>query len=376
MCIRDRSTQSTGNGSPISMELREYAARYAGHAKVSRMIHLANNFEELRTEAAQLAASALLEGCDVARYERLCNDQRFGLVPDTEWLERTRKQSDVLQGKMEARLADAKASNVPQKIMEGLVALGDFWFERGVFDGAENKGARACYMQARDYSTTSCQSQEWCVKLTRSYTMMAEDDPRHFQRALNFASQAKTRAREAGSVDMEEEFHVVQVLFHLHNLKTPGSKSGVKRQQSAQKILGYVGHGLVELNFNKFTKLEHPVICVQDVALLGGLSALMSFSRKDLKTLVMENQNFQRFLGRAPKVQAVVGHFFNRRYVELFKLLQELSTTWIAYDMYIAPHSQTFYDGIRGWMRWRTSLSAKCRVEAWKAASIHTIRYT
>jgi COP9 signalosome complex subunit 1 len=54
------------------------------------------------------------------------------------------------------------------------------------------------------------------------------------------------------------------------------------------------------------------VIAQQDVAVYGGLCALASFDRAELKSKVIDNINFRNFLELMPEVRELIHDFYAR----------------------------------------------------------------
>ena len=87
---------------------------------------------------------------------------------------------------------------------QALIELGDYWLNRGSIDSNDSRSARMCYTQvqkdvsvvrvtfslkAKDYHPDASQYSQWCLKISRTYLLLGDEDPRHFQRAMNFSAQ-------------------------------------------------------------------------------------------------------------------------------------------------------------------------------------------
>jgi len=84
----------------------------------------------------------------------------------------------------------------------------------------------------------------------------------------------------------------------------------------------------------------------QDVALYGGLCALASFDRAELKAKVIESPTFRTFLELYPQVREAVNDFYHSRYsaclANLHKLRPDLSL-----DLHLHDHASQLYEDIR-----------------------------
>jgi COP9 signalosome complex subunit 1 len=74
-----------------------------------------------------------------------------------------------------------------------------------------------------------------------------------------------------------------------------------------------------------FLKIPHfQVVSPNDVAVYGGLCALASLTRKELKTKVFENSEFRQFLELEPQVRTLLELFYASKYGACLSLLQKM----------------------------------------------------
>ena len=66
------------------------------------------------------------------------------------------------------------------------------------------------------------------------------------------------------------------------------------------------------------------VIAPEDVALYGGLCALATFEREDMKRSVLDNPRFRNFLELYPAVRELLQDFYNSRYGSCLSYLSAL----------------------------------------------------
>eukprot|EP00270_Netrium_digitus_P022112 TRINITY_DN977_c0_g1_i2.p1 TRINITY_DN977_c0_g1~~TRINITY_DN977_c0_g1_i2.p1 ORF type:complete len:370 (-),score=100.16 TRINITY_DN977_c0_g1_i2:57-1166(-) len=88
------------------------------------------------------------------------------------------------------------------------------------------------------------------------------------------------------------------------------------------------------------------VIAPQDVATYGGLCALASFDRNELKSKVIQNSNFKYFLELVPEVRELIHDFHASRYASCLNYLQKLKPS-LMWDIHLHDHVNTLYDQIR-----------------------------
>lgn len=339
--------------SSAGFDVQQYAARYHGHTQLARLTRIAERFSEHADQALTVAVSGLKQAVNTLGYATLLEHPRFkprlqalGFDASDSWAVDTERQSDVLQGKLEAALAAAKASNQAPKIWEAAVALGDFWFERGLFEGSENKGARACYMQAKDHYPSAKHFLDWCLRMTRTFLVMAVSEFRLYQRAINFTGQARARVQQEGG-ECPVELELTEGLFHLSCFLRDSGNAKAKPKPPDPKALVYAANAFLRIKFSKYDPAGDPVLCHQDIALYTTLCALVVFSRAEIKTKLLEDPSFSKFLKTAPLPKRLLQCYCTGRYGELIQGLLELELTWLRFDLLLAEHTAGLCAAIR-----------------------------
>ena len=88
------------------------------------------------------------------------------------------------------------------------------------------------------------------------------------------------------------------------------------------------------------------VIAPQDVATYGGLCALASFDRAELKSKVIDNINFRNFLELVPEIRELIHDFYTSHYASCLEYLGNLKANLLL-DIHLHDHVETLYDQIR-----------------------------
>jgi COP9 signalosome complex subunit 1 len=65
------------------------------------------------------------------------------------------------------------------------------------------------------------------------------------------------------------------------------------------------------------------VLCPADVAVYGGLCALASFNRQELKSKVLDNTEFRQFLEIEPQMREVIHFFYHSHYHACLSALEK-----------------------------------------------------
>lgn len=151
-----------------AFDLEAYAAKYSGHARISRLLFAADQSagKPLELEALKLAADALKRTDDTQRYaeviERIGGRAGPQYALDSEWIERTERASEQKQDRLESELGVYKSNLIKESIRMGHNQLGDFFYSRGDLQSAFKH-----YMRTRDYCTTGRHIIHMCLQVVR-----------------------------------------------------------------------------------------------------------------------------------------------------------------------------------------------------------------
>jgi COP9 signalosome complex subunit 1 len=130
--------------------------------------------------------------------------------------------------------------------------------------------------------------------------------------------------------------------------KPPSAKARMKvcsalaalDQQKYRKVAMF----LSEIDFTLALQLND-IASLNDIALYGGLCALATFDRSDLKKL-LDNSHFRQFLELEPHVREIMISFYESRYKTCLNLL-ETHKNDLLLDLYLHSHVEQLYTNIR-----------------------------
>jgi len=88
------------------------------------------------------------------------------------------------------------------------------------------------------------------------------------------------------------------------------------------------------------------IIAPQDIAVYGGLCALATFERGDLKTKVLDSTEFKNFLELVPEVRELIKDFYASRYASCLNSLDKLKNE-LGLDIHLYDHVEKLYEKIR-----------------------------
>lgn len=112
-----------------------------------------------------------------------------------------------------------------------------------------------------------------------------------------------------------------------------------------QNRYGSVAHALTEVSFESVPYFSD-VMSPNDVAIYGGLCALVSFDRPQLQALVLNNSNFKNFLALEPSLNEMIEAFYKSKYSLCFELLDKYRQS-LKLDMYLDSHAETLIQLVR-----------------------------
>jgi COP9 signalosome complex subunit 1 len=106
-----------------------------------------------------------------------------------------------------------------------------------------------------------------------------------------------------------------------------------------------VANALTEVSFDSASYFND-VMSANDVAIYGGLCALISLDRRQLLTQVLNNTNFKNFLALEPSLNEMIDAFYRSKYALCFQLLEKYKQT-LKLDMYLDCHLESLFQLVR-----------------------------
>ncbi|CAM6052231.1 unnamed protein product [Sphagnum compactum] len=305
------------------IDVESYASLYTGHTKVARLHFIADycNVRSVELEALRMAFEEIKKGENTGLFKECVEKINGRLGPshtlDQEWIDMVERRAAQRQEKLETELNGYKTNLIKESIRMGYNDLGDFHYGRG-----DLQHAFKCYVRTRDYCTTSKHIISMCLNV-----ILVSIELGHFVHVSNYVSKADQ------TPDVQDPV-VVAKLKCAAGLAYLESK---KYKLAARKF--------VDTNFelgNNYTD----VIAQQDVAVYGGLCALASFDRAEMKSKVIDNINFRNFLELMPEVRELIHDFYASRYASCLGYLQKLKPNLLL-DIHLYDHVETLYEQIR-----------------------------
>jgi len=179
-----------------------------------------------------------------------------------------------------------------------------------------------CYVRTRDYCTTAKHIIQMCLNVIRVSIEMG-----NYTHVVNYVSKAEQTPDLTDKIVISK----LKVCAGLANIENR------KYKVAARKFI----ETIIDLS-NNFTE----VIAPQDIAIYGGLCALATFDRSELKKKVIDNANFRSFLELTPEIRELINDFYSSNYASCLKTLNKLKPN-LQLDIHLHEHVESLYQKIR-----------------------------
>ncbi|OBZ90701.1 COP9 signalosome complex subunit 1 [Choanephora cucurbitarum] len=232
---------------------------------------------------------------------------------DQQWLTETRKKSLTVFEQLEAQVKAAKQNFSKEDIRVSQSQLGDYYYKKG-----DLPAATKAYVRTRDHCTTSQHIIEMCFNTIQVYL----DDQ-------NFSHVVQTYITRAESTpNIPDKTNTISKLRCCQAVSLLGASDATSTYRA-------VAEALMEVSFESANSI-HTIMSPNDVAIYGGLCALVSYDRRQLSQ-VLNNSNFKNFLVLEPSLHELLEAFYQSKYAVCFELLSKYQQS-LRLDVYLASH--------------------------------------
>lgn len=304
------------------LDIEAYAALYGGRTKITRLLFISDNCDNtaMQLEALRMAYDEIKKGEDTLLFREVVQkiDGRLGpnYGPDFAWADAVDRRAEHKKDKLENELNAYRTNLIKESIRMGYNDFGDFYYAHGALAEAFKN-----YIRTRDYCTTSKHIVHMCLN-----AILVSIEMGQFTHVTSYVSKAEQ------SQDLDPvtgaKLRCAAGLAHLESKKY---KLAARKFLETGPELG-----------NNYTE----VIAAQDVATYGGLCALASFDRTELKSKVIDNINFRNFLELVPEIRELIQDFYTSHYASCLEYLGNLKANLLL-DIHLRDHVETLYDQIR-----------------------------
>ncbi|KAI9591943.1 26S proteasome subunit RPN7-domain-containing protein [Syncephalis fuscata] len=314
---------------PQHLILENYAENYQGAVKIERLVFIAEHCPSLQTDAYRLALAEIKTNTlNTKRYRLLVPKLNAALEAhgqplvevDTQWIEQTESKVKRRFDELQADLKSYQSNLIKDSIRIGLHELADHQCSYGDLANALKN-----YLRAREYCSTAAQAVDNCLAVIR------------ISHEINNMSHAASQITKAQSTPNAQNNAETMA-------KLQASLAITKLEANKYRLVAQI---MTDINFSALANAHYEnVIAANDVALYGGLCALASFDRQELKTKVLDNPNFRQYLELEPQVHELVLALYYAKYDKCMKLLDQWRNDFLL-DMYLHGHVNNLYLQIR-----------------------------
>ncbi|XP_071741934.1 COP9 signalosome complex subunit 1-like [Rutidosis leptorrhynchoides] len=334
------------------LNVEAYAGLYSGRTKIQRLLFINENChdESMQLDSLKLAYDELKNGQDMRLFKSVVGMINGRLGPDygldVNWIDQVNRESNQRRKELEdvfiVKRYDPCTENFRKLVTlydelkkifmlqsrmrkEELISrhktLGDFHYARGSLDDAfEN------YKEAERRGNNPTERLDLCQKAI----LVSIDRCSPMINILTYVSRVKYMIEYMKLDDMiitKAKLKCATGLAHLMNSQY---------KMAAKKFVKTPEFG------DKYSE----VIAAHDVATYGGLCALASFDREELKTKVIENKIFGKFLELAPEMRELINDFYTSRFSSCLEHLEEIKPNLLL-DIHIHAHVDELFEQIR-----------------------------
>ncbi|KAI8834300.1 26S proteasome subunit RPN7-domain-containing protein [Chytridium lagenaria] len=304
--------------SDVNIDIEGYVSGYSGFQRSCDLNSL-RKCAHLQIDALKLALEETKKSTlSTAKYNHIYQTLHALLSSlgspqvdaDLDWLDTTSRHVRTQLEKLEVELKDYKNNLIKESIRMGHQDLGDLYYQAGDFQNSLKS-----YSRTRDYCTTSKHMVDMCMNAIKvSFCMM------------NTAHVHSYAAKAEGTIDSPEKPLLVGKLrcyLALANL------DAAKYRVAARALL--------EIPFELSSSLPD-VLTPSDIAIYGGLCALASFDRDELKR--------KAFVETEPRIREVLSSFHNSNYNTCLKVLKSMKSELLL-DLFLHSHVDALLESIR-----------------------------
>ncbi|ORX58618.1 PCI-domain-containing protein [Piromyces finnis] len=303
-----------------SFDLENYAANYKGRNRINRLIFIANSCNQLSVQALKLLLKYIKEDTyDInnylkyqEKYQNITNDPTI----DIEWTEKVKKLINEEQKKIDSSVTPTNDIDLKRENIRLLNKMqGDLCYKCGNI-----KDAQKYYNKNKDFSNTSQHLIETYVDLIKTYFDQLDE-----MNVKTYITKIESKTSETKkNTDLK---NIMKCYTGLCNVRQ-------KNYKSAARIFTEID---IELN-----DINPEIIAPNDIAIYGGLCALVAFTRSELKNKVIENTKFKTFLELEPQILDLIKAFYNSKYITMLEILDSIKSSLLL-DIHLKAHVEDLY---------------------------------
>lgn len=272
------------------------------------------------------------------------------------WSSQMHLENQNEKKRLDEGLTSSKASSLKESIRLAHNDLGDYYYNIGNL-----KEAFTCYQKSREYGTSVKHTLALCMNSIRVALEL-----NNMSQVLLYANKGLAILKNVDQMNASEnEKKMTQKPSIIQQAGSGIEGLGVggesKEEQNLTCAKFTCAAALAHLHFDKYTEAaKHftslkteignsytEVVSQQDVAVYGGLCALATFDREQLKKhIVHENVTFRDMFSTVPEMRDIIEDFWNSRYPQCLSKLNLIKKELLL-DIHIGKHVHKLFSLIR-----------------------------
>ncbi|KAF1775540.1 COP9 signalosome complex subunit 1 [Phytophthora cactorum] len=299
----------------VGFDVEAYAAKYNGRNRTDRLLFLTKTCPALEGEAKRALLRELKGSLNMGLYAELLGDKA---KVEASFIDNVKHNAAQQHERLEQELNSYKSTMIKESIRMGHNDLGDFYYELG-----DLASALKSFAQARDYCTTDKHIIEMCLNVSKVALHM-----RNFGHVTNYLTKLEQVSSSQSDPILKSKIASAFGLVALHDKNYHGAAS--KFIECSAEI---------GASYNE-------VLHAEDIALYGGICALASFKREELKEKVINNSSFKAFLELLPWLRELITDFYSSNYASCLQTLEQIKPE-LKLDLYLCEHVENLCKEIR-----------------------------
>ena len=295
----DTPNAATSSVHCTTISVNSYASRYEGEARHARLHFIAMRSSNLQEDALKALLRSLKKSGNTHMYEEVSRKVGAALGPDWEfdksWYDSTQAAMQLRLEKAESDIAVAKSRNVKESMRMGFMEVGRIHTERGNL-----QAALKAYFASREHHTNAQHNTDMCLQVAIASI------------ALGQYRQAATYVSKIENLEDCTLRSKVRAIAGLNALQEGQYKTAARSFLDVEAAAAGSG------NF------PGGILSTEDVAIYGSMCALATFTRPDLRRLVLECKTFKPMLDLVPDFKDLVTAFVQSSYGACLQHLEML----------------------------------------------------
>ncbi|KAJ4286050.1 hypothetical protein N0V90_013397 [Kalmusia sp. IMI 367209] len=318
---------------PPKFDLESYMSNYDGFTRFDRLHHIGSHSTYFAIDAYRTAIAEAKRGKNVKLYLDL-TEEFAQIVPDdpialtdTTWAEDKTKKIEAEKDKLEHELKSYKNNMIKESIRMGNEDMGHFYCAIGDWSAAHK-----AYMRMREH----CTSPRHLADMTLRLVLVSIAQKSWLSVQSHVAKVDATQVKGDEKTKLEP---IISACIGLAHMCTQNFRDAATAflNTSPAFLTAEPAAGIT---------WQREVLTGNDIAVYGGLCALASMDRSQLKDRVLDNNDFRNFLELEPHIRRAINLFCNSKYSACLEVLEAYRNDYLL-DVYLSRVLTNIYGRIR-----------------------------